>query len=82
MNIELAKEKSRIEAMKQLLDRYYLRLSLIDYNKADKSEYEKNEDEIVKIQTHTLIAKLSCDIEKKEEAFISLFNKTHRNEND
>jgi hypothetical protein len=47
-------------------------LHLIDDNKANKSEYEKNEDEITKIITCSKIDSLKDKVFELEEQFNSL----------
>lgn len=69
---ELDALRKKINTYKTLLDCYELRLHLIDDNKANKSEYEKNEDDIMKIITCSKIDSIKDKIFELEEEFNSL----------
>lgn len=49
--LNLIELQKKINTHKRLLECLELRLYLIDNNRANKSEYDKNEDEITKIIT-------------------------------
>lgn len=51
-----------LNALKECLE---LRLALIGQNNSTKSEYEKNEDDIIRIKTQTEINKLKSIIVQK-----------------
>jgi hypothetical protein len=69
---ELDALRKKINTYKTLLECYEIRLHLIDDNKANKSEYEKNEDEITKIITCSKIDSLKDKVFELEEQFNSL----------
>jgi len=73
-NRELRLLQDKININKRLLECYYLRLFLIDTNKAIKNEYDKNEDVIKTIITHSKIDVLKQKIQNLEDEFLSMYN--------
>ena len=63
---QLVFHKKKLECLQK-------RLVLIDYDKASKSEYQRNEDELVKIKTVMDIEAMRKLIGEKEGYFIKMF---------
>ena len=63
---QLVFHKKKLECLQK-------RLVLIDYDKASKSEYQKNEDELIKIKTVMDIESMRKLIGEKEGYFIKMF---------
>lgn len=60
MQIEIMEQAlDNIYANCLLLEKYKKRIKLINFNKAIKSEFENNEDEIAKLETEIKIARLN-----------------------
>lgn len=72
MKNELRDLQIKIGINKRMLECLELRLHYIDSNKVNKSEYELNEDEIIKITTNTKIDFLNDKISELENEFINL----------
>lgn len=69
----LINRQKSISVSKQLLERLYLRLYLIRSGFSTKNDYEKNESEILKIETQKRIAKLIDEIKFKEDEFVAVY---------
>jgi len=65
----LQKTKNTIEQKKKYVDLLNNRKTLIGSNKQDKSEYEKNEDEIILLITDNKLASLYSEIKSQEDYF-------------
>jgi hypothetical protein len=65
----LQKTKNTIEQKKKYVDLLNNRKILIGSNKQDKSEYEKNEDEIILLITDNKLAALYSEIKSQEDYF-------------
>lgn len=63
-----------ININKRMLECYELRLHLIDRYKINKTDYDLNEDEIVKIKTESIISGLKNKISLLENEFVILLN--------
>lgn len=64
-----------ISVNKRMLECYELRLHLIDRDKINKTDYDLNEDEIIKIKTESMIVGLRNKISTLEDDFINLLNR-------
>ena len=65
----LQKTKNTIEQKKRYVDLLNNRKTLIGSNKQDKSEYDKNEDEIILLITDNKLAALHSEIKSQEDYF-------------
>ena len=65
------KSKTNIHFLQHLLFRLHYRLFLIGTNKANKSDYEINEDEITKMKTIVEISKCENELYKQKVIFLS-----------
>jgi|LakMenEpi03Aug12_release.lakeMendotaPanAssembly.Ray.scaffolds.fasta_scaffold3721609_1 hypothetical protein len=72
---ELKLLQQKINTHKKLLECYQIRLLLIDTDKAIKSDYQINEDEIEKIITYSKIDVLKDKIQILENDFYSMYSK-------
>jgi|LakMenE18May11ns_1017448.scaffolds.fasta_scaffold9672581_2 hypothetical protein len=72
MKNELKDLQIKIEINKRMLECLELRLHYIDSNRVNKSDYELNEDDIIKITTNTKIDFLNDKISELENEFINL----------
>jgi len=70
----LIRLQNKINTYTKLYDCLKLRLYLIDSNKANKTEYEKNEDEITKILTYPKIQSVSNQIWKMKIEYTDILN--------
>ena len=62
-----------VEKIEKLKERYMLRLELIGEGRASKTEYEKNEDEIIKIKTNYLIDDLNENIKEWQRKYNEIY---------
>jgi hypothetical protein len=69
----LSSQSRQIFELEQLKESFMLRLHLINNNKANKSEFEKNEDDILRYETNQKIHILSNKIKAKKEEICSLY---------
>lgn len=69
----LTNRQSALSTLKKLIERLELRLYLIGSNGANKSDYDKNETEILKIKTITEIDKLTSTQERLEVEFVTIY---------
>lgn len=72
-NYGLIEKQDALNTAKKLHTRLELRLYLIGRNTAIKSDYEKNEDEILKIETIAKMNRINNAIDKLEAEFIAIF---------
>lgn len=70
------KSKTKIHFLQHLLFRLHYRLFLIGTNKANKSEYEINEDEIIKMKTIVEINRCEIELSKQKDIFLALIKNT------
>lgn len=66
--------QAQIKSTKSMIELLELRLFFIDENKINKTKYQKNEDEIIKIKTISQIEKLQAVVFQLENEFIILCN--------
>lgn len=75
----LSNTKEQIENSKKYIDLLNNRKKLINSNKQEKSEYEKNEDAITILLTDRKLGSLHSELSKKEEFFKNFYDKMAQN---
>lgn len=70
------KSKNNIHFLQHLIFRLHYRIFLIGTNKANKSEYEINEDEIIKMKTIVEINRCEIELSKQKDIFLALIKNT------
>jgi len=70
INEIVEKQAFEISKLEQLKEHFELRLALINTNKVYKTEFEKNESCILKMETEISLNKLNKVIEQKTHDFI------------
>lgn len=73
--IELQQKQVALNTIKKLIERLELRLILIGQNNSTKTMYEKNESEIIKIDTILRIHKLNERKESMQTDFLHTYGK-------
>jgi hypothetical protein len=71
----LANQKETIQNLKKYLELLQKRLVLIDSDKQEKSDFQKNEDEILVWRTKKDLAKGYGDLSKREQQFKEYYDK-------
>ena len=74
LNDEISQSLSKIYHAHRLKECYELRTHLLRSNHSNKSTFDRNETEIIGLETYQKICALNTIIHKQKEQFINTFN--------